>query len=99
MLIHSVFFYLREDLSAAQRAEFLHEGLEPLGKLGMEGFYVGTPAPVTRRPLVDSSYTFAMTCMFKDVASHDAYQAHPVHQAFVSRFKTCWVRVQIYDAA
>jgi hypothetical protein len=44
------------------------------------------------------TYDFAITGIFADIAGHDAYQVHPVHTAFVARFKSYWTRVQIYDA-
>ena len=99
MLVHSVFFYLRPDLSPAQREEFLHEGLESLQTISaLTACHIGRPAAQPPRPVVDASYDFALTGLMADRAAHDAYQVHPLHQAFVSRFKTYWQRVQIYDA-
>jgi hypothetical protein len=100
MLVHTVVFWLRKDLTPAEREAFRTEGLESLrGVPSVSALYVGTPAAIPPRPVVDASYDFAITVLFEDVAAHDAYQPHPVHQAFVSRFKSCWTRVQIYDAA
>jgi len=31
------------------------------------------------------------------MAAHNAYQADPIHLAFIAKFKSCWTRVQIYD--
>jgi hypothetical protein len=46
MHVHSVFFWLKPDLTAAQRAEFLR-GIESLtGIKSVEKLYVGTPAPL-----------------------------------------------------
>lgn len=99
MLVHSVFFWLRKDLSPEQRDAF-RKGLESLaGIAAAEAVYVGTPAATPPRPVIDSSYDFALNVLLKDVAAHDAYQADPVHLAFVAEFKSCWDRVQIYDAA
>ncbi|MCC6414331.1 MAG: Dabb family protein, partial [Opitutaceae bacterium] len=44
------------------------------------------------------SYDYALTCMFADLAAHNAYQVHPLHTAFVAVGKPLWSRVQIYDA-
>lgn len=99
MLVHTVVFWLRKDLSAAQREEFLREGLESLRPIAsVSALYVGAPAPIAPRPVVDASYSYAITALFTDVAAHDAYQVDPVHKAFVERFKPYWERVQIYDA-
>jgi len=100
MLVHTVIFWLRSDLDAAQRQAFRTEGLDSLRAIpAVAGLYVGGPAPIPPRPVVDATYTFALTILFADVAAHDAYQVHPLHRAFVDKFKTCWERVQIYDAA
>lgn len=99
MLVHSVYFYLKPELTAAQRAEFLHEGLETLqGIKAMSGYYIGKPAPTPPRPVVDASYDYAITCLLADMKAHDAYQVDPLHTAFVARFKSYWTTVKIYDA-
>jgi hypothetical protein len=98
MLVHTVYFWLRSDLSADQRAEF-RRGVESLGGIpSVEKLYVGTPAATARRPLIDSSYSFALTVILKDVAAHDLYQTDPIHLAFIAACKPYWTRVQIYDA-
>ncbi len=99
MLIHTVFFWLKPELTDAQRAEF-RRGLESLaGVRSLESLHIGTPAPIPLRPVVDATYSFSITGGFKDVAGHVAYQVDPLHQAFLERFRTYWTKVQIYDAA
>ncbi len=99
MLVHTVVFYLRGDLTESQKTEFLQEGLEALRPIqSVQAFYVGTPAAIPPRPVVDASYTFAITALFSDVAGHNAYQVDPAHLTFVNRFKGYWTKVQIYDA-
>jgi hypothetical protein len=98
MLIHTVFFWLKPELTAVQRAEF-RRGVESLGGIkSVEKIYVGAPAATERRPIIDHTYDVALTVICQDVAAHDAYQVDPIHLAFVANFKTCWTRVQIYDA-
>lgn len=99
MLVHTVYFWLKPELTAAQRADF-RKGVESLGGIkAVEKIYVGTPAATAKRPIIDDSYSFALTVVCKDVAGHDAYQVDPIHLAFVNAFKTFWTKVQIYDAA
>jgi hypothetical protein len=99
MLVHTVYFWLKPELTAAQRASF-RKGVESLGGIkAVDRIYVGTPAATEKRPIIDSSYSVALTVVCKDVAAHDAYQVDPIHLAFVNTFKTFWTRVQIYDAA
>lgn len=98
MLVHSVFFWLKPDLTEAQRADF-RRGVDSLvGIKSAEKVYVGIPAKTAKRPVVDDSYSVALTVVCRDVAAHDAYQVDPLHLKFVEQFKTFWTRVQIYDA-
>ena len=98
MLVHTVYFWLKPDLTDAQRAEF-RRGVESLGTIkAVEKAYIGTPAATERRPIIDSSYSVGLTILCKDVAAHDAYQVDPIHLAFVNTCKTYWTKVQIYDA-
>jgi hypothetical protein len=99
MLVHTVFFWLKPDLSPAQRADF-RRAVESLAAIqAVEKVYVGAPAPTQKRPVIDDSYSVALTVICKDMAAHDAYQVDPIHLKFVENFKSCWTRVQIYDAA
>lgn len=99
MLVHTVLFYLRSDLTDAQKLEFRNEGLESLRPIScVKQYYVGVPAGIPPRPVVDLSFTFSITAIFDDVAGHNEYQVHPTHKAFVERFKSYWTKVQIYDA-
>lgn len=98
MLVHSVFFWLKPDLTPAQLDTFLR-GLESLrGIKTVSSVYIGKPAKTEKRPVIDDSYSYALTLVFKDVAAHDEYQVDPAHQAFVNNCKQFWTRVQIYDA-
>ena len=98
MLVHTVYFWLKPELTAAQRAEF-RRGVESLGGIkAVEKVHVGTPAATERRPIIDHTYSVALTVLCQNVAAHDAYQVDPIHLAFVEQFKTFWTRVQIYDA-
>lgn len=97
MLIHTVFFWLQPELTAEQRAEF-RRGVETLGTIkGIEKAYVGVPAPVPSRPVVDKSFAVGLTVICRDVAVHDAYQQDPIHLAFIEKYRSWWTRVQVYD--
>jgi hypothetical protein len=98
MLVHSVYFWLKPDLTTAQRAEFTR-GVESLRKIkAVKEIYIGVPAATEKRPVIESSYSVALTVIVKDVAGHNAYQVDPIHLAFVKACKSYWTRVQIYDA-
>ncbi|HEX8371216.1 MAG TPA: Dabb family protein [Chthoniobacterales bacterium] len=98
MLIHNVYFWLRKDLSAADRATF-EQGVRALAALPyLERGFAGSPAPTDVRPVIDHSYDYAIALHFKSLADHDFYQKECAeHTRFVSTYKSFWERVQIYD--
>lgn len=99
MLVHTVFFWLKATVTAEQAADF-RKGVETLATIKcVEKVYVGTPAPVTVRPVTDLSFAVGLTVVCRDVAAHDAYQDDPIHHAFIAKYKDLWARVQVYDAA
>jgi Stress responsive A/B Barrel Domain. len=98
MLVHTVYFWLKPELNDEQRAAF-RRGVESLKNIkAAEAVYVGAPAATAKRPVVDDSYSVALTVVCNGVAGHDAYQVDPIHLKFVEEFKGYWTRVLIYDA-
>lgn len=98
MLVHSVYFWLKEDISAEQRREFSTalRGLRVIDSA--QAVYVGSPAATPDRPTIDASYDFALTVLFDSVEAHDRYQVDPAHTDFIAQHKAWWTRVQVYDA-
>ena len=98
MLIHTVFFWLKNDLDGAGRSHFF-KGVEKLGTISsVEHNFIGTPANTTKRPVVDDSYDCALTVVLKDLEQHDAYQVDPIHLEFIKDCAHLWEKVQIFDA-
>lgn len=96
-LIHSVFFWLNEDISEEDHTAFL-EGVNSLREVGsIRRCYIGPPAPTEERGVVDNSYSYALLVHFDDVAGHDAYQIDPIHLKFVEDHKDKWTKVVVYD--
>jgi hypothetical protein len=100
MLIHTVFFWLRKDLTPPERALFDSE-VRRLAQISyLERGYVGTPAPTERRPVTDHSFDFSASLHFKSIEDHDFYQAKGEdHKRFVAACKPLWERVVIYDTS
>lgn len=97
MIAHHVLFWLKADITEAQKAAF-RKSLETLEKIEVvKTFHLGTPAPI-ERAVVDTSYTFSLLLIFEDLAAHDVYQVHPLHKAFLDEFKIYFEKVIIYDA-
>lgn len=96
MLVHTVYFWLKPDLSEADRASFV-AGVESLRSIcDVRSMWHGTPA-ATNRPVIDRSYSHGLTLVFDDLKGHDAYQIDPIHQRFVDAHKQKWTKVTIYD--
>lgn len=97
MFTHSVYFWLRDDLTGDERTKFV-AGLRSLvGIESVQRGWIGTPAP-TDRPVIDRSWSWSLTVVFPDQAAHDAYQVDPVHDRFRDECSKYWTRVVIYDS-
>lgn len=97
MFVHSVYFWLRSDLTPEERQKFI-DGVNSLKQIESVRFaWVGVPAP-TDRPVIDRSYSYALTVVFDDQAGHDQYQVHPIHDRFREECGSLWSRVLIYDS-
>ena len=97
-MIHTVFFWLKNDLNENQRIMFENEliKLKEIPYL-IHGF-VGKPAPTEPRPVTDHSFDFSLTLHFKNLEDHEHYQKNcEQHERFLHTCKTFWERVQVYD--
>ena len=98
-MIHSVFFWLKKDLSAEQRSTFERELilLKEISYL-VHGF-VGKPAATPERPPVtDHTFDYSLVFHFKNLEDHDHYQKDcPQHIRFVETCKSFWEKVIVYD--
>jgi hypothetical protein len=96
MFIHSVYFWLKPDLSADEHKKYI-DGLHSLLTIeSVQAGYIGIPAD-TRRPVVDHTYSHALVVMFRDASGHERYQLDPVHDRFRTECRDCWNKVVIYD--
>lgn len=95
--VHAVYFWLRDDLSADDRARF-EAGLRSLRAIdGVAHGWIGDPAP-TDRPVIERGYSRALVLAFPDQAAHDAYQVDPAHDRFREECGTFWTNVRIFDS-
>jgi hypothetical protein len=94
--VHTVFFWMKEDLSA-EEAKFFEEGMDELGRIpSILSYKWGKPAG-TPRDVVDNSYTYAWIGEFASPEDQDAYQIDPLHKKFVEEAKDLWTKIQVYD--
>ena len=98
MFVHHVAFWLKENLSETEIQNF-EIGVKSLLEIKEHLIFanVGAPAP-TRRPVIESGYSYVLLLVFKDIENHDAYQVHPIHEKFVEGCKQYWDKVLIFDS-
>ncbi len=98
-LIHNVYFWLKEDISAEEKATFM-AGARSLGDIeSVQAFYMGPHADTEARDVVDHSYDLALVIMFEDQADQDAYQVDQIHLDFIEASSGVWTEVKVYDVA
>ena len=97
MFVHAVYFWLRPDLTDADRDTFV-SWLPTLTTLpGVRHGYSGVPA-ATDRPVIERGYSYALVLVFDDAAAEAAYQVHPDHDRFRAECGTFWTQVRIFDS-
>ena len=97
MFIHSVYFWLKDDLTAEQETAF-QQGLDSLTKIKtVRHAYTGTPAP-TDREIIVRDYSYALILAFDDQEGHDSYQTDEIHDRFRENCSPFWNKVVIFDA-
>ena len=97
MFVHTVYFWLNENAPKDAQAKLIADCHTYLAKIpGVKLMYVGAPA-MTPRDVVDNSYSVGLTVTYADVAGHDVYQVHDLHEEFIARNKAHWKKVQVYD--
>ena len=98
MLIHTVLFWLKKDLTDEDLTLF-EQKLRALEKISsVEQMFLGRPSSTTKRPVIDDTYDFCLTVALKDLTAHDVYQEDPLHLAFIENCSHMSDRVKIYDA-
>ena len=94
---HNVYFWLKSDITEAQKTDFM-EGLNSMKAIEtIIDYEVGIPAG-TPRDVVDNSYDVALITSFADSEGHDAYQVHPIHDAFREIAGPMIDSLRIYDS-
>ncbi len=95
---HNVFFTLHDGSPAACRklVSDCYEYLE--GHDGVVAFSAGTRAQGYDRDVNDQSFHVSLHMVFRDHATHDAYQTAPRHATFIERNKPTWKTVRVFDS-
>jgi stress responsive alpha/beta barrel protein len=97
MLVHHVFFWLKNPRSADDRQQLIEGLLTLKGIQGIKELLIGVPASTEKRDVVDNSYDVSELMYFDDVKGQAIYQEHPIHKAFVEKYSHIWQKVVVYD--
>ena len=98
MVIHHVFFWLKNPGSAADRDKLI-EGLRTLKKIKtVRHLHIGLPADTEKRDVVENSYQVSELMFFEDIEGQKAYQDDPIHKKFVAEHEHLWEKVVVFDS-
>jgi hypothetical protein len=96
MLAHNVYFKLHDSTPEA-RAKLVAACKKYLtDHPGTAFFACGTVADLDRE-VNDRDFDVGLHIIFKDRASHDAYQIAPRHLKFIEENKAGWKKVRVFD--
>jgi hypothetical protein len=97
MFLHNVHYWLRPDLTPAEKENFLR-GIDALMRLrSVRQAWFGKPAGSDA--MADRSFDYSIVLDLGDEAGHDDFQADPEHQAIRDSIGKSWDRILIYDVA
>ena len=98
MLVHHVFFWLKNP-SSKKDLNQLFTGLRTLkGIKTVKQMHIGVPAPTENRSVVDASYQASEIIFFENVAAQKTYQDDPIHKKFIANCSHLWSKVVVYDS-
>lgn len=96
--VHAVYFWLKEPENQEARKKFEASIKSFIQQSAyVRSSHIGTPAP-TRRPVIDSSYSYSLVVTFDSKEDQDKYQDEPVHLKFIEECKDLWEKVVVYDS-
>jgi hypothetical protein len=98
MIIHNVFWALRDGSPAARRA--LIDGCWKYLSVhpGILHFWAGELAADHVRPVNDRDWDVGLHVVYQDKAAHDYYHHHPLHDQFVAEFEGNWLSARVFDS-
>ena len=97
LLVHHVFFYLKDPQSAQDEAKLL-EGLEKLAKIStVQLSHIGRPARTSGED-IEKGYAVSWLCFFKNLIEEEIYQTDPIHLKFLEDYAHLWEKRVVYDA-
>ncbi|MAL18428.1 MAG: hypothetical protein CL670_03140 [Balneola sp.] len=98
LLQHNVYFYLNEDVTEDQIADF-EAGLEKLMSIEeIHSYQLGVPGSTEEREVTDHSFGYSIFSWFKTMEDYEIYAEHPTHLEFIDEYSSLWADVKVYDS-
>jgi hypothetical protein len=98
MLVHNVFFSLK-DHSEASKKKLIEACKKYLAShAGVVYFACGTLAEDLKRSVNDRDFDVGLHMVFANKAHHDNYQEAPAHLQFIAESKDKWEKVRVFDS-
>lgn len=96
-IIHSVYFWLRKDLTPQEEKSFL-EFFQALKNIPIKKTLTyGKPAPTTTRDATDNTFDYNLIITFDNIDDINVYETHPLHLKAAQKYSKYWERVQVRD--
>ncbi len=98
MIAHTVYFQLQDssdeacDHLVAECGKYLKE------HDGVVYFGAGRIEPELARPVNDREFHVSLHVVFRDRATHDAYQVASEHTTFIEENRANWAGVRVFDS-
>lgn len=96
LLVHNVYFSLKESNDDNRRMLVAACDKYLSDHPGTVFYAAGTVADLDRS-VNDRDWDVGLHVIFKDRASHDAYQDAPKHIKFIEENKDAWAKVRVFD--
>ncbi|OYV85270.1 MAG: stress responsive protein [Planctomycetia bacterium 21-64-5] len=96
MLAHNVYFSLKEP-NETNRRKLVAACDKYLSDHPGTVFYAAGTVSDLNRSVNDRDWDVGLHVVFKDRASHDAYQDAPQHLKFIDENKDTWAKVRVFD--
>jgi hypothetical protein len=96
LLVHNVYFSLKES-NDANRKKLVAACDKYLSDHPGTVFYAAGTVSDLDRSVNDRDWDVGLHVIFKDRASHDAYQDAPKHLKFIEENKDAWAKVRVFD--
>jgi hypothetical protein len=98
MLLHNVFFLLKDNSPAAQAKLIAACNKYLATHSGIVFFACGPRAEELSRDVNDLDFTVGLHIAFENQAAHDRYQEAPLHHQFIEENRANWAKVRVFDS-